>query len=108
MKLVSSFSLSMIESYPAKAEFEEVSQDYIKKLISEDQIVFKIGHPSYASVLSEIFGVKIEAVREKQTFKKGESFIVAQIIADRLPEGKVLSEEEIKKLQIKFIKVFLK
>lgn len=108
MKLVSSFSLSMIESYPAKAEFEEVSIDYLKKLISENQIVFKIGHPSYASVLSEIFGVKIEAVREKLTFKRGESFIVAQLITDRLPEGKVLSENEIEKLQIRFIKVTLK
>lgn len=108
MTLLSSFSLSMIENYPAMAEFEEVSSDYLKKLISEDQIVFKIGHPSYASVLSEIFGVKIDAVREKLVFKKGESFIVAQIIADRLPEGKVLTEEEIKKLQIKFIKTVLK
>ncbi|MCX7648280.1 MAG: DUF1874 domain-containing protein [Elusimicrobiales bacterium] len=108
MTLVSSFSLSMVEEYPAKAEFEEVSVDYIKKLISENKIVFKIGHPSYASVLSEIFGVKIYAVREKLVFKKGESFVVAQIMADRLPEGKVLTEEEIKKLKIKFVKVSLK
>lgn len=108
MILLSSFSLSMIEEYPSTAEFEEVSQDYIKKLISENQMVFKIGHPSYALVLSEIFGVKIEAVREKLVFKKGDSFVVAQIITDRLPEGKVLTEEEIKKLQIKFIKVILK
>ncbi|HOJ85620.1 MAG TPA: DUF1874 domain-containing protein [Elusimicrobiales bacterium] len=108
MILLSSFSLSMVEDYPAKAEFEEVSIDYLKKLVSEDQIVFKIGHPSYASVLSEIFGVKIDAVREKLVFKKGESFVVAQIIADRLAEGKVLTEEEIKKLKIKFVKVSLK
>ncbi|MEM3609905.1 MAG: DUF1874 domain-containing protein [Candidatus Anstonellales archaeon] len=107
MTLLSSFSLSMIEEYPARAEFEEVSADYLKKLISENEIVFKIGHPSYASVLSKMLGVKIEAVREKLTFKRGESFIVAQLITNRLPEGKVLSDDEIEKLQIKFIKVTL-
>ncbi len=104
MFLLSSFSLSMIENYPADIHFEEISQDEIKNLISQNKIEFYIGHPSYAEVLSEIFDKKIEAVRFKLTIKKGEDFIVAQLITNRLPEGKVLTKEEIKKIEIKFIK----
>lgn len=105
MFLLSSFSLSMIENFPADIKLEELPFNTVKELAEKGELVYKIGHSSYAQVLSEMLGTEINAVREKIIIKKGEKALIAQIITDRLPEGKILTSEEIKKLKIKFIKL---
>lgn len=108
MILLSSFSFSMVEKFPVNIKAEEISLGEVKALAEKGELDFKIGHPSYATILSEMLAVNIESIREKITLKKGENAIVAQIITDRLPEGKILNEEELKKLQIKFIEIQIK
>lgn len=106
MKLLSSFSFSMITEYPVNIKAEELSVGEVKDLIEKNFIEFKIGHPSFANVLSQLLGVKVEAEREKILLGKNEKAIIAQLYgAQRFPEGKVLSEDEIKLLDIRFIKV---
>lgn len=105
MILLSSFSFSMISEFPVEIKAKEISLEEVKKLAKEDKLDFKIGHSSYATLLSEMLEIKILPKREKVTFTRGEKAIVAQIITDRLPEGKVLTEEELKRLQIRFIEI---
>jgi len=108
MTILSSFSFSMIEEYPCEIRAEEISLNEIKEKIKKGEIDFKIGHPSFAEVLSQMLDFKIEAIREKIKLKKGDTAIIAQIFGStRLPEGKILTSNEIKKLEIKFIKISL-
>jgi len=109
MTLLSSFSFSMIEEYPCEIRAEEISLTEIKEKIKKGEIDFKIGHSSFAEVLSQMLDFKIEAIREKIKLKKGETVIIAQIFGStRLPEGKILTSEEIRNLEIKFIQISLK
>ncbi|WP_461832037.1 STIV orfB116 family protein [Aquifex sp.] len=51
-----------------------------------------------------LLGIEIEANRIPIKLSEGDVLIVFQLL-ERLPEGKVLSEEELKKLKYKFYKV---
>ncbi|MBP7796713.1 MAG: DUF1874 domain-containing protein [Elusimicrobiales bacterium] len=105
MNLLSSFSLSMIKEYPCEIKACEISEKDVKELIATNALTFKIGHPSFAEILSKRFGCKIDSLREKVIINKGESAVVAQIITSRLPEGKVLGVDELENTEIKFIKI---
>ena len=99
----------MVDEYPCEIEAKEISIDKLKEKIKNGEIDFKIGHPSFAEVLSQMLECKIESVREKIKLKKGETAIIAQIFGNtRLPEGKILSSQEIKKLEIRFIEITIK
>jgi hypothetical protein len=57
--------------------------------------VSAVGHEATASFLSQLTGVQIPVNRIQIQMKPGDSAIVFQVLT-RLPEGKVLSEEELK------------
>ncbi|MCG2726426.1 MAG: DUF1874 domain-containing protein [Elusimicrobia bacterium] len=104
MKLLSSFSFSMVNEYPIEILAQEVSRNRVKAMLKRKEVEPSIGHPSLAAVFSGVFGMKIESERVKIKLKKGEKALIAQLFrANRLPEGRILTIEDIKKIKIKFL-----
>jgi len=89
------FSVNMLDN-DATISFRKISLDEVRERLSHD---FKsiVGHPATAQFLSELLGVEIPANREMYKMNKDDVLIVA-VLGVRLPEGKVLSKEEVEQL----------
>ena len=107
--LSNAFSLSMLKQLPALIRVEEISVSEVKKLLSQG-FESAIGHESTAKLLSQLLGVEVHAKRTMVTLEPSTILIVFQLL-ERLPEGKILSLEEVKQLfekgKAKFLKVQL-
>jgi hypothetical protein len=102
MKCISNgFSLGMVKT-PATIYIKEVDNKEVKKNLPK--LKSYIGHESTAHVISELLGEKVEANRAQIHLENGDSCYVFQL-TQRLPEGKILTAEEIKKLPYKWFKV---
>jgi len=103
--IANAFSLSMIQNLPAKLEVEEVSEEYVK--IIAKRAVSAIGHEATASIVSERLGVQVPVNRVQIKLNEGDCVYVFQLL-QRLPEGKVLSKEEISSIPAKWVRVYVK
>ena len=90
------FSVNMLNN-DATISFRKISLDKVKEILQGNDFKSIVGHPATAQFLSELIGVKIEANREMYKMNKDDVLIVA-VIGVRLPEGKVLSKEEVETL----------
>lgn len=89
IKIFNAFSINMLPSTEirtVKAEFREISEEEVKKILASG---FKsyIGHKDLASVLTERLNTLILENRETVRLKRGETVLVTQYIGERLPEG---------------------
>jgi len=86
----------ILTSY-GKYEFSKISLDYAKELLSFGDFVSAIGHEATANLLSKITGAKIPVNRVRIEMEPGDIAIVFRVLT-RLPEGKILTEEELEKI----------
>ena len=97
------FSLSMLElneNESAKINVVRISEQSAKFFVEQNKnFVSYVGHESTAEFLSERLGIRIPANRVSVKLKRGDIVLVAQIM-QRLPEGKVLSREELEKVPV--------
>jgi len=94
--LSNAFSLNMLKGNATiKAKMVDVS--YVKELVKKHGFKSVIGHASTAKVLSVLLDTNVEERREAIQLNEDDTLIVAQITV-RLPEGKVLTEDEIKSM----------
>jgi hypothetical protein len=63
----------------------------------EDGFVSAVGHEGTAQILSQLLGVKVPVSRIQIRMNVGDKAVVFRVLT-RLPEGKILTEEELKKL----------
>ena len=107
--LANAFSLSMLSKLPALIRVEEISVSEVKELLKQG-FESAIGHESTAKLLSQILGVEIPVKRVMITLEPNTVLVVFQLL-ERLSEGKILTESELKELiekgKAKFIKVQL-
>jgi len=94
--LANAFSLNMLFKPNAIIGVREMPIRAIKQII-EDEFTSAIGHESTAKLLSKILGVEVPVNRVKIILNENDSLIVFQL-TERLPEGKILSDEEIGQL----------
>lgn len=92
--ITNAFSINMLTG-SCFIEFKKLELEEVKELIAGTQIISAIGHTSTAEIVSKLLGIEIPAQRIE--IKLDKPMIVFQLNT-RLPEGKVLSEEEIKQL----------
>jgi hypothetical protein len=85
---------------------KELKLEEVKKLLN-DYFISAIGHDSTAKFLSQLLEIEITANRIQVNLKEDDLLIVAQLL-ERLPEGKILTLEEIQKFPIKFFQVKIK
>ena len=99
--LANAFSLSMLPSQPETLiKVSEISEEQARQLLTND-FESAIGHESTVNFLSKKFSVEIKANRKQIKLDDDTLLLVVQLM-QRLPEGKVLSEEEIAKIPVKF------
>jgi hypothetical protein len=102
--LANAFSLSMLTP-PATVKVLEVRPEDVKDIL-RDSFVSAIGHESTAKVISTQLGVQVPTDRISIQLKTGDVLVVFQLLV-RLPEGKILSEDEMKQVQAKWYFCFV-
>jgi len=81
----------------AVVELKRISVEEAKKIVSKAKWESAVGHEGSAIILSELLGVKIP-VERKSVFLKRRDKGLHFFLKKRLPEGAVLSTEELRKL----------
>ncbi len=104
--LTNAFSLSMIDYDKFLIAFEKINVDQVKDLFelaekTKAEIITAIGHKSTAEFLSKLLNTNIPVERKMVKLDKGDYIIVFQLL-QRLPEGKILTEDEIKDYPFQF------
>jgi hypothetical protein len=75
----------------------EEARERVRKALECDELQSAVGHEGTAQVLSRLLGVEIKTERKTVFMKKGDSALQF-FLKTRLPEGKVLSAEELQTL----------
>jgi hypothetical protein len=78
--------------------FRKITIEKAKKILSSTNFVSAVGHEGTAKFLSQLLNINISFNRIQVKMTKGDRAIVFRLL-DRLPEGKVLSEEELKRVK---------
>jgi len=81
----------------ATVTFRKITVEEAKEIL-KNTFVSAIGHEGTAKLLSQLLGVNIPTNRITIFMEKGDKAIHF-FLKQRLPEGAVLSEDELKKLQ---------
>jgi hypothetical protein len=100
--LSNAFSLSMLTNFPTCLRVREVTLEDVKKLLSQSSFVSAVGHQATADLLSKLLQIPVPFNRVSITLNSNDVLVVFQL-QTRLEEGKILSEEELAKLQFKFL-----
>ena len=76
---------------------KKIDIETAKRLLESSEFVSAIGHQATASVLSQLLGIEIPFNRITVRLKPGD-MCIHFALKTRLPEGVVLNEEELRKL----------
>jgi hypothetical protein len=85
---------SAILTSPGLYSYRPVGLEEAKALLAEG-FTSAIGHPATAQFMSSVLGVQIPQNRIAVEMKEGDRALVFRVLT-RLPEGRVLGEEELK------------
>jgi len=93
------FSLSMISTNEATIKIKKISAEEARQLIqnSNNNILSIVGHEGTAAILTQLLGVNVTTNRVQYQLNKDDILIVFQLMI-RLPEGKILTAEEVQQL----------
>jgi len=81
--------------------FRELTHEEAVTLLREHPFVSAVGHEATAHFLSWLTGLEVPVNRVAVHMKAGDRAVVFRVLM-RLPEGKVLSEEELKRVPFEF------
>jgi len=87
----------------AYIKMEKISVDEAKQILQNKEFISAIGHEGTAKLLSQLLGINIPVNRITVFFEPGDIGIHF-FLKQRLPEGKVLTEEELKELDFWLVK----
>ena len=87
----------------AYIKMEKISVDEAKQILQNNPFISAIGHEGTAKLLSRLLGINIPVNRITVFFEPGDIGIHF-FLKQRLPEGKVLTEEELKELDFWLVK----
>ena len=98
--LANAFSLGMLASWKRwTLDITEIGLDEARTILCRG-FVSTIGHQATADFLSKLLGFTVRAVRRQINLEDGDAVVVFQLL-QRLPEGRVLTEEELRKVPYK-------
>ncbi len=97
--IANAFSLSMVAP-PTTISVVEASEDNVKRIVASG-FVSAVGHESTAKIVSSRLGISVQVNRVSIQLRPGDLLVVFQLLT-RLPEGKVLSEDEMRNVQAKW------
>jgi hypothetical protein len=82
---------------------EKISIEEAKQILKNKEFISAIGHEGTAKLLSQLIGINIPVNRITVFFEPGDIGIHFYL-KQRLPEGKVLTKEELEKLDYWLVK----
>jgi len=97
--IANAFSLSMLTP-PTTIKVVEASEDEVRRILNQG-FISAIGHEATAKIVSSRLGVSVQVNRISIQLKPSDILVVFQLLT-RLPEGKVLSEDEMKQVQARW------
>jgi len=100
--LANSFSLGMLPD-GGLINIVPLEDKHVKSIL-KDGFVSAVGHQSTADFMKLLLGIDVSVNRVAITLKHGDKVIVLQL-QGRLPEGKVLTQEEIQSIPYKWFVV---
>jgi CYTH domain-containing protein len=88
----------------AMLRIRKLSLEEVKTLLKIHEFESAVGHQSTADFLTALLGIPIKADRRPVTFQPGTLYVVFQLLG-RLPEGRILTEEELQTINYRFYSV---
>lgn len=104
--LTNAFSISMLSEEESIVKIKRISACAAEILLKEEHFISAVGHASTAEILQELLEIEVPVNRVAIVLQPGDKVIVFQL-RTRLPEGKILSKEEISSLDWDFFLVEL-
>lgn len=96
--LANTFTLGMLKNERGEFSYEKIDLEEAKEIIArEGKFVSAVGHKGTAELMSELLEVEVPFNRVQISVSPGDRILVCQLLV-RLPEGAVLSYEEMVKL----------
>ena len=96
------FSLNMLNvNGVTTLKVKELSNDEAISLLSNNEFNSVIGHASTAEYVTLLTGIQVSANRVSVTLKPEDKLLVIQLLG-RLPEGVILTTEEVAKVPSKW------
>ncbi len=96
--LINAFSINMLSEFPVNVTIDKIDRDEfcldLEMRLEEGELVNAIGHDSTVNLVNKLCEVQLQKNRVEVKMNEGDRALIA-MIAERLPEGKVLSDEEI-------------
>ncbi len=78
--------------------YRKISVGKARNILSKNEFISAVGHESTAKFLTQLLGINIPFSRIQIKMQKGDRAIVFKLL-DRLPEGRVLSVNEMKNVR---------
>ena len=112
--LTNAFSLNMLKEFPTNLTVDKIDRDEfcmdLEMRLEDNELVNAIGHDSTVNLINKLCDVQLQKNRVEIKMSEGDRALVI-MVAERLPEGKVLSDEEIENMykqgKISFYEVIL-
>lgn len=104
MYLGNAFSLNMLNMVGGEdvtLRVRRATVDEVREMLRNGGFISCVGHESTARVLSTILGIEVPLNRIQVNLRHGDVVVVFQLKA-RLPEGVVLTDEEVMNLPYDF------
>ncbi len=106
--LGNAFSLKMLpREKTSKLIVIPSAQEEVKGILQRSPFKSIIGHEGNAQLLSDLLGVEVPVNRETFTLTSEVTLLVGMPSGGRLPEGRVLSKEELEAIQLDWFIVHL-
>ena len=93
LKMLSKESINRLVVIPTSLED-------VREILSQFPFMSIIGHEGNAELFSQLLGVNVEVNRVSFTLSNEDTLIVGLPSGGRLPEGKILSKEELEAIQL--------
>ena len=84
-----------------KYDFRRADIPEVQVLLAQGNFTSAIGHDATATLMTQLTGVQIPVNRIAIKMQSGDTAVVFRVLT-RLPEGKILSEEELTKVPCEF------
>ena len=95
--LVNAFSVNMLPDVKTWVLFMPLDEDTFVARLKEKEFESYVGHEGTAKLLSMLLGTGVPVNRGNLKLQDGDEVYIV-VVSERLPEGKVLSEEEVRSL----------
>jgi len=104
----------MVKEFPTTITVDKIERDEfclkVEMRLEDNELVNAIGHESTVNLVNKLCEVQLQKNRIEVKMSEGDRALIV-MVAERLPEGKILSDEEIEDMykqgKISFYEVIL-